>query len=322
MTVEEIKQKVNEIVNIEACTLQIYLIVKINGEYRLKLADIENENAMPELKNIFIDNINSVIVDNSALNLRSLSADDVLDNSLYIYDYDEMPSDMELFDNFKIVDAIKTEKFDFDNDDLSTLFGYIIYIGTMQNGVVLFKKHYPIALIKRDSFLLGVKKSKKRFEKLPGEDIIRINGSWQLIKIDEQIYVIDISVLEKNLGFTKLIEKAAQEAIDDIKKIEILDSVEALNDELENITFARKLAKIRKNSVIFKKQIPVSEIIRFSKETPALKGQFIYSESGDKIVLSTKKQKDSFLHLLNDDYLRSELTKEYYEALAKDSLIE
>ncbi len=72
-----------------------------------------------------------------------------------------------MFKNFNIKSATASiPKFDFSQDDLGTLFGYIIYVGSMQNGIVLFKKHFPISLIKRDSFLLGAVKDKRRFEKV------------------------------------------------------------------------------------------------------------------------------------------------------------
>ena len=40
---------------------------------------------------------------------------------------------------------------------------------------------------------------------------------------------------------------------------------------------------------------------------------------GTKIRLDTKKSKDAFLKLMNDAFLRSELTEQYYEASAKDN---
>ena len=47
---------------------------------------------------------------------------------------------------------------------------------------------------------------------------------------------------------------------------------------------------------------------------------FKYSDDGSTIRLDTKKSKAAFIKLLNDAFLRSELTKEYYEARAKDNI--
>ena len=61
--------------------------------------------------------------------------------------------------------------------------------------------------------------------------------------------------------------------------------------------------------------------MEFTKTTSDLTGKFKYSEDGTKIRLDTKKSKDVFLKLMNDAFLRSELTEQYYEASAKDNTI-
>lgn len=203
---DNVKESVGKIISDKACSIQLYLLLKKNGQYELKLADVEDV-ATPELQQLFVSNLDSTIVNNDNLSIRSLSKDDETNTALYLYDYEDYPEELSLFKEFKIEEAIRSEKFNFKEDSLSDLFAFIIYIGTMNKGVTLFKKHYPIALIKRDSFLLGVKKSKQRFEKISGEDIIRLNDSWQLMNLKGQLYIIDLKVLEKNLGFTKLIKK-------------------------------------------------------------------------------------------------------------------
>ena len=40
------------------------------------------------------------------------------------------------------------------------------------------------------------------------------------------------------------------------------------------------------------------------------------------ISLHTKKSKDLFVKLLNDDFLTSELTRLFYDSLAKDGILE
>ena len=190
----------------------------------------------------------------------------------------------------------------------------------MQNGIVLFKKHFPISLIKRDSFLLGAVKDKRRFEKVSGEDIIRINGSAHLLKVNDEIYVMDVKILERNMGFTKLIQKAAEQTLTAIEELGILEDIEVLKDSASETSFARKLSKVKRTSPIFKLGISKETIIEFTKTTAELAGKFKYSEDGLTIRLDTKKSKEAFLKLMNDAFLRSELTKQYYEASAKDQL--
>lgn len=319
MTTEELKNEINAVLT-EKHSLQIYLLLKKNENFELRLADIEDD-ASPELEKMFEGYIRGHISDNAELQLCRLSTDDERENAIYHYDYEIYPEELDILKSFNITDAIDgVQKFNFKQDDLRTLFGYIIYFGTMQNGLVLFKKHYPVLLIKRDSFLLGAKKDKERFEKISGDDMIRMNGTVQILRLDGELYVIDIRMLERNMGFTELMKRSASFAVDAIEKLDIIEDIEVLRDSAEDISFARKLSKTQKVSPIFNLNISKEAIVEFTKTTPELKGKFQYSEDGTTIRLGSRKSRDAFIKLLNDSFLRSELTTQYYETSAKTQL--
>lgn len=319
MTIDEVKEAVSNILN-QRISTQLYLILKDDQTFTMRIADMMEGETTQELQKIFKDFLVSNLIENDNLVVKNLSTSDESQDTIYQYDYDSYPEELDLFHNFKIQDAIKSDHFNFQTDSLNQLSGYILYLGTMDNGFILFKKHYPISLIKRSSFLLGAIKSKKRFEKLPGEDIIRLNGSAQLLRLGDTIFVLDLSVLERSMGFSALIQKAASEAINAIEDLEILDDIEVLRETLEEPSLARKLSKIKKSSPIFTLGITKDEIIRFIAETPALKDQFKYNEDHSKIILTSKKSKRAFIQLMNDSFLYSKLTKQDYEASAKDNI--
>ena len=320
MTFEDaFKEELNNILKAPR-QMQLYFVLKSKEGFVLRLADIEDEKTEPEIQSLFEAFIENDLLSNDDLRIRSLSTADDATNTVYKYDYETHPEELALFRDFDIGEAINIQKFNFDNDKLSSLFGYIVYIGSMSNGLLLFKKHYPISLIKRESFLLGAYKDKKRFEKLPSEDIIRLNGEAQLLRVNGIIYVLDIGVLQKNLGFIELITKAALDSVNAIESLEILDDIDVLKDTIEEPSFARKLSRIKNTSPIFRLGITKEQIVEFSKTNPGLAGGFKYSEDGSRIRLDTKKSKQLFLKMMNDSFLRSELTKQYYEASAKDNL--
>ena len=300
-------------------TAQVYFVLKKDNKYEIKLVDIEDKDE-PELREMFSKEIIETIIDNDELKISLLSTADENPNAIYRYDYDEYPEELNVFKSFNINSAINYDKFNFEEDSLSSLFGYIIYLGSMYNGVCLFKKHYSISLIKQDSFLLGMKKDKERFVKLPAEDIIRLNGKAELIKVDNTIYVMNIKTLEKNMGFTRLIKKEAMKSMELISDLNIVEDMQTLKDSMENTTFVRKLSNIKNTSPIFKNHIDGSTIIEFTKEKNALKGKFKYTADGTRIILDTKKAKKDFLALMNDGFLMSELTNQYYEVTSKDNL--
>lgn len=319
MTLDLIKEKILE-VDKNANSLQVYFLLQVGGNMEVRLADIADGETESELRDLFAAYIKRTIVENEELELCELSVADERNNAIYHYDYVDYPEELGRFKSFCIEEAIGYEKFNFDTDNLQNLSGYIIYIGSMENGLLLYKKHYPISLIKRDSFLLGAIKSKKRFECLSGNDIIRLNGECQMLRVDDQIIILNVDVLERNLGFKQLINKAAKKAIEEIEKIHLLEDIEILNKEIQNFSYARRLSKVVSSSPIFQLSIPKEMIIKFTKETPALKGKFKYSDDGETICLDTKKSKEDFIKLLNDAFLRSELTHQYYEAKAKDNI--
>lgn len=320
MEVEILKKNIENIVS-QPISAQVFLLLKQDDQFIAKRADLENGKTETEVTKLFNEFILNKIVNNDELQLCELSTADERTNALYHYDYDEYPEELKLFKEFDINSSISNiDKFNFHKDNINSLYGYIIYLGTMENGIVLFKKHYSISLIRRDSFLLGIKKAKKRFELIQGDDILRLNGDAQLMLIDGEIYVLDTKVLEQNIKFSALINKAADETIAAIDVLGLLDDIQVLKDSAEEINFARKLSKVKKTSPIFSLNIPKETIVQFTKNTKELAGRFKYSEDGQAIRLDTKKSKDAFLKLMNDSFLRSELTNQYYETSAKDKL--
>ena len=132
--------------------------------------------------------------------------------------------------------------------------------------------------------------------------------------------VIDIKSFEKNFAFETLIHQRAEKTIAEIENIDLLEDIQVLKDSTDDPAYARKLSKVMDNSPIIKLNIPNEKIIKFTQTTPGLIGKFKYSEDSKKIRLDTKVSKTAFIKLLNDDFLRSELTELYYASVAKDNV--
>ena len=156
----------------------------------------------------------------------------------------------------------------------------------------------------------------KRFTRLE-DDILRLNSSFQFFSINKNLFIRDLKILEKFFGFHKVIENKARNCLERIKTSKILFNPDELESMIDDITFARKLTKVISSSPVLDK-VKKNVVIKFTKNNPALKGKFEYNNQ--QIVLGTKKSKNTFVKLLNDDYLVSELTKQYYDSLAKDRI--
>ena len=147
-------------------------------------------------------------------------------------------------------------------------------------------------------------------------DILRIDFNFQFCLLENVIYVSDIDKMEKICSFHTLITNEARKSIEKISLVDILENVEVLEDELENVTFARKLTRVYKDSKVLGK-VPNKTIVEFTKKHSYFQKNPIKS-NGEKFVLDTKKSKEAFIKLMNDDFLKSELTNYEYESLAKN----
>ena len=68
--------------------------------------------------------------------------------------------------------------------------------------------------------------------------------------LDQEAYILNINKLESICGFHDVIRREAKKGIDSIKKMEILEDVEPLEDELDNVAFSRKLTKVCTHSKV------------------------------------------------------------------------
>lgn len=318
MNVQEIKAAVSDIISKDTSLNVFFVLTDENGNYIKRRVDLAQGETTEDFIELFRDYLDITIIQNEELSLCDLSSSDGRGNAIFTYDYKVFPKDLKIIHDFDINEGIREETFSFSDEKLSDLKGYLIYLGSMQESVVLYKKHYPVSLIKRDSFLLY--KKERRFVKFEGDDILRISGSAQVMKLGTEIFVLDTNNFERNFGFENLILKRASEAIDEINSIGVLEEIQVLKDSAEDISFARKLSKIREKSPVISLGVSNEDIIEFSKINPGLKGKFKYSEDGKRIRLDTKASKNAFIKMLNDDFLRSELTKQNYTSIAKDRI--
>ncbi len=86
----------------------------------------------------------------------------------------------------------------------------------------------------------------------------------------------------------------------------------------KNLPVARKLNKASRTSTVLQLEKPV--ITGFVKGHLTLSEDLSIDAATHQIEIKTNKHVKVFLQLLDDDFLRSELTGEEYEALLKNRL--
>ncbi len=298
----------------ENLNLVIYAILKDESMYML---DIQREDSA-FLIELFQDSLKKIL-SKPELDVVSYSRADARANCIYKYDL-ELSAGLKKYVGLKNADKI--ERFDPSQTDFSTINALVITISDNEHYVSLYKKMYPIEVLREKKGLLL--SWTNRLERIT-KPILRISDSFHMIHVchedDEnrdEIYVLDLNLLEKAFDIKDIIVRSAQEGIKVIKGLDVLDDDNAL-DGLENdITIARKLVKIYRTSPVITKGIVAKQIIDFTKKYSGI--TFKYNKGETKIILKTQKDKKMFLKLLNDDYLTSLLTELNYDSIAKDSL--
>lgn len=312
MNIDELKAALRPFIdNVDEIGVSVYAILKSQGDERPQKLDIEAQ-ALVGLKSLFMQSIREK-VDQDELAVLNLSTSDERTNAIYVYDI-EVPAELAVIhsvsasDNFPLLDLTQCL--------LSDIKALVIEIGNNTGQIVLYKTMAPVNIFGRANFFL--KKDRHRLEKI-NEEFLRVSAGFQLMRINEVLLVMDLSVIEKSFGFHQIISREAALGIRTIESISLVENPNVLHELLDEVKYARRFTKVAKASPVLSAQVPNASIIQFCKSFPKLAGRIRFNEAGDKIVLDTKVSKDLFIKLLMDDFLTSELTNFHYESVAKDS---
>ncbi len=316
MSIDNLKETIIDILSPDSCSAEFYFLLDSGNGLEVKSIEI-NENAQNELSKIFINSITNSLILNDDLSLINLSGADDRNNAIYKYDLDDVPIGLSHLD--QILENDDFQVFNFAHQNLSHLEGILILIGNEENQIALYKHQYPVTLLKKNSgFNILRAANSNRFEKLE-EDILRVTPKFEFFKLNDEYYILDLKALEKFYGFHDAVKNIAKTGIENIENTNLVMNCDSFSDRLDDITFARKLVRSAKDSPVLG-VIPNEVIIQFSKTHPALKNKFKYSDDGIQFNLKTKKSQNLFLKILNDDFLQSELTRKYYDSMAKDPI--
>lgn len=323
MKIREIKNEIEEMLS-EKHGIMLYAVLKTEDEKTVKFLNIadengESDNTSSDLLVGFVETIrNKFAVYNEDDEIMKLSSADERKNALYYYDLDELPLEMEKLKDVSATLNVK-EIFNFEEDNLKQIIALIVVVGDENRNLIMYKQQYPVSLMNRDRYMLTPiphENRLKRFDK----DILRVDFNYQFFLWNDIVYISDIEKMEKICSFHDIIINEARTSIQKIEEMNILDNVDVLNDELDNITFARKLTRIYKDSKVIGK-VSNQAIIEFTMRHHYFKNNPLkLTDSKDKFILDTKKSKEAFIKLMNDDLLTSQLTNSDYESLAKNNL--
>jgi len=294
-------------------TLSMFIVTKDDDGFSVRRSDI-TEEAETSLRNQFRDFLVNEIRDSDERAYGSILESDGKTIGTFTFDVDEKPDGLDLMTGL-LEDEENREEFNFATDNIEDIFGYIFLIGNDEEKIALYKKQYPISVLRRDRTIV-FRKSDTRLEEVKG-DLIAIDRKIQFLQIGTELLVLDPGVLERIFGFDEAIKSGATANVRDLLgPTEFVHDSAPLLDRLDNLTFARKLRKLNPNSPVL--NVEFEKLKEFIKQHPKLKNKIRFNDDETKISLDTHVSMDLFIRLLDDDYLKSDLTDYLYEVDRKD----
>lgn len=274
-----------------------------------------NNVLMDQLQKDFIKSIETNIVD-KVYDLQDYSIADRRNNSYYRYDLEEKPDDFDIFDKVLGPDI---QYFNLNENWIGGISTLIVVISTGEQRVILYKdisgveKYYA----QGGTFII---KSDDRFDKIEN-DFLRITPKFQMIKVDDNIIFLTMESLERSFDLDRIIKNEANRSKTRIEGLLTdLDKISELCDK--DTAFQKKLIAT-KSSLVFarnedgSRKVSDSEIIDYIKNNKEICGEFEYNDDSTKIKLSFYTDAKRLVKILNEDFLRSGLTKVIYDTLAK-----
>lgn len=313
MEIQQLKELL-DIINIadEPIGIRVHLLKKDDGSNEEILQADVSENLSSELKTMFTETINQRFFQNEELVLSNISDANELLNSVFYYDIDEFPEKLNILQNFDTWENYP--QFSFNNDDIESIKAILITIGNENNHFTVFKHVYSITILKQDK-ILGLFPAENRFEKLTN-NILQINNSIDFIYAEDNLIINSLKTLTNAYGYKEVIKNQARERVELIRELDLIDNIEELTSFVQNVKYAKRILKINPQSPVL--QLAKSRILDFVRNHNKLSSKIRFNESGDKISLDTDVSKVITIGILNDDYLKSNLTDLDYESERKE----
>ncbi|HBI6881310.1 TPA: DUF4868 domain-containing protein [Clostridium perfringens] len=273
----------------------------ISKEYELKKALLQ-ENLKNEIIENLINRFNKITKEKNVVEYDPIvKLEDSID-SISIEDVSKLNL---IEENLKAIEAIEEiQSF----DEIYDSRAYVMILKKDDMNLMFFKKFISSIYLKSKMKLLWLEGRMERLDK----DIISIDDKFDCVGFSNNLLVISKPAFEQIFDYKDEYTKKANENIEHMNKLSIIKNIELLAMECEKVTIKKKLAKIKKDQIEwFKDQIEnnfnrVEHII----DKAGLDIQVIEGELNINDV-------SELIHLIQNDYLKSEIDDENYIADSK-----
>lgn len=311
MNKENLKKTIQAIKESDKANLKLFVMTKTGVTKKLKLSTDVSDS----LKCIFIDHlVEQFVTTETEYKIKPIDEmNDESANTYYYFTINNIYERLSFFQSFTDTqDLFEFNKFSFKDIEI-----FFISISDEENRIYLYKKNYSINLL-RQGKVLHLYNSNENIDEFK-EDILRVDKSFQFLAHNGNVLIANLAMLERQLGYSDVIIKNASETLKVIGTLDLLADMAKLEEMALTTRIAKKVNKIKGSKVIGILSADVTRVQTFIDKIAELKSSLKFN-SDNKLEVKSKVAVEKLLKLLDDSYLKSELTEDWYNSLNKDIL--
>ncbi len=298
--------------------INVYFVDHANNVYD---SDIDAK-VLSKFRADFCKDFQNKYCNHEKFSIIPLSNYDERSNALFRFDFDdaEKPFEFSLTEQaLKFKATQKVPVYKVTNGQLGNITASIVLLknSDMNKSMAFYQYIFPVSLLGPDKGLLNITTRKSRLIELE-EDVLRLNANFVFVQIGKHYFVENVGTLETRLNFKNVIHSRAQNFAAELAKLDLVEDMTKFNDRITKETaFARKVVKVYKNSAVIKENVTNDDIVKFAQSKPYY-SDLKAAENNTSFKLDSVQRCKRFLELLDDDFLKSELTNRDYIARTKD----
>ncbi len=203
-------------------------------------------------------------------------------------------------ENLKAIETIEEIQ---NFDEIYNSRAYVMILKKDDINLMFFKKFISSIYLKSKMKLLWFEGRMERLDK----EIISIDDKFDCVSFDNNILIISKSAFEQIFDYKEEYSKKASENINNLNSLNIIDNIDLLVEEANKVTIKKKLAKLKKEQI---------EWFDYQLQNNFSRVEHIINKEGSgidyidrKIVI---KDVSNFIHLIENDFLKSEIDDENY----------
>lgn len=298
--------------------ISVYFVDSANQVFN---SDIDG-TVLAKYRKSFCDDLRKKYTGCDDFEVTPLSTFDERPHTLYFYDFNKSEMPLE----FKFTEQVLTlksnqivPKYQVKNQKLGDIKSAVVILSNSTSGdsVAFYQYVFPVSLLGPDKGVLNITTHKTRLVELE-QDVLKLNTKFVFMQCPHGYLIENVNVLETYLHFKKVINSRAKNYVVEIEKMDLVEDTKMILDRIDKEpAYAKKLVNAYKNSVVISSGISNEAMIKFAQSKPYYRDYLKPSASGKSFVVDKVVQSKRFIELLNDNFLKSELTKTDYLARSK-----